>query len=223
MRSTLTRMSLIGLIVYGGYMAIGEQRIARHCEDEVKSLEKYFEAMLDSQSTTLEFRSLNQDPLFFSWLFHAPPNHAIAIQIQTKVPGAQSTSTLLRIPSQPTGHYGIIDLQFNTEGTVPPVIKQLEVHGPNFLKAEWSCAGASQYKSPSLLDLVVSDPQDAFRIIQERQSRNTMAFGMDATGKSSVLQCYRGKSVALCYFTEEETGSGPLMHREFIIRAFVDD
>ena len=125
MLSILTRISLIGLIVYGGYMVIGEQRIARHCENEVKSLEKNFEAMLDPQSTTLKLCSLNPDPLFFSWLYHVPANHSVAIQIQTKA--SESTSTLLRIPSQPTGHYGIIDLQFNTEGTSPPVINEYKL------------------------------------------------------------------------------------------------
>jgi len=40
MVSILTRLSLIALIIYGGYMVFAEQRIVRVCENEVKSLEK---------------------------------------------------------------------------------------------------------------------------------------------------------------------------------------
>jgi hypothetical protein len=222
MISILTRISLIGLIIFGGYMVFAEQRIIRVCENEVKSLEKVFETRLDPRSSTIEFRSLSRtDPQFFSWLYHAPPNKSFAIQILSKESNEMSTTTLLRIPSQPTGHYGIIDIQFNSEGTSPPLIKQLEVYGPNFLKAEQSTGKDSHFMSPRFLGLVVSDKADVFAASKE-QVRSTFYY-LAKQQQSTTHPCRPGVPVALCYFTEQETAGAPLMHREFIIWASADD
>jgi len=223
MVSIFTRLSLIALIIFGGYMVFAEQRIVRVCENEVKSLEKSFEARLDPRSSTIEFRNLSYDPLFFSWLYHAPPNKSFAIQIQSKESVEVSTTTLLRIPSQPTGHYGIIDLQFHTEGTTPPLIKRLEVFGPNFLKAEKSGGKDSHFMSPRILGLALSDKTDAFTAIKERQMRNARFFYFDTQQQSTTHACDPGAPLALCYFTEEEAAGTPLMHREFVMRASADD
>ena len=221
--SVLTRFSLIALILYGGYMVFAEQRIVRICETEVKSIEKSLEEKLDPNSRTVSFLSLNSDPLFFSWLFYAPANQAFAIQMVTKDSSELSTKTLVRIPSQPIGHYGIIDIQFNTEGNSPPLIKHFEVFGPNFLKTDCASDGNSQYKSPRLLDMLVRDKVDFFRVAQDRLSRRPLYYSPQSEHKSNLVELQHASSIALCYFTEEEDAGKALKHLEHAIRVIDDE
>lgn len=204
-------------------MVFAEQRIVRLCENDVKSLERELETRLDTRSSTLDFRILNHDPLFFSWLYHAPPNRSFAIQLQAKDSNTITTTTLLRIPSQPTSHFGIIDFQFNVDDSSPPLIRELEVHGPDFMRAQQSSEKGSQFRSPRYLGLVVSDHSDVFKVAQEKLKRTPIYFSLDTHQQPTTHSCQPSAPLAFCYFTEEEAAGAPLMHREFVIRASVDD
>ena len=204
-------------------MVFAEQRIVRICETEVKSIERGLEDKLDPNSRTVAFLSLSSDPLFFSWLFYAPANQAFAIQMVTKDSSELSTKTLLRIPSQPTGHYGIIDIQFNTEGNSPPLIKQFEIYGPNFLKRDQATDRDSQYKSPRLLEMSVRDKVDLFQAAQDKLSRRSLFYSPQSEHKSNLVELLHGNCVALCYFTEEEDAGKPLKHLEHVIRVIADE
>ncbi len=137
MFSFLFRLILIAAIGYGGYRVYNLQRLAKTCEVEVRNLEASVNNLLYPNPDSVTIRQLSYDQLYSLWLYNAPPGKAIEVQLQYNSADQLQTETLLRIPSRATAHHGTIELQFDVD-TRPPMtrVKQLNVFGPDFRKAE---------------------------------------------------------------------------------------
>jgi hypothetical protein len=106
-----------------------EQMTARFCRAEAKKLESRFEELLILDSDRVHLRKMKSDSSFCSWLYFAPAGKAFELQLQTK----EATSTIMRVASRSSGHYGLIQIQFVDDDTAAlPACRTLEIFGPDF-------------------------------------------------------------------------------------------
>jgi hypothetical protein len=214
MLSILLRLTLVCMIGYGGYRVFKEQMTARFCRAEAKKLESRFEELLVMNADQVHLRKMTSDASFCSWLYFAPAGEAFELQLQTK----EATSTMFRVPSRSSSHYGLIQIQFDADDSAAlPTFKSFALFGPDFKHYSQTAEKDTMYADIKLLHEPIGNNVNPIDL-RAAIAPLSMPWQLPKPNQATHVFCSSHQKAVLAYFTAvEQPGAAKIKQEEFAI------